>query len=160
MSLGRRKLLVVGATLAVLAGCATLEGRRHFDAHLDSESDAVRGCAEWYRSLDQAIDEAGVRDAQYARVPGFPYFRVDRLQAALRDRAAANEPALQAFAERLLELDNESRRFEIENLPPRSFESLPATRKDMARRAALQRTLECGKLLREIDLAKDRKSVV
>jgi hypothetical protein len=154
VSLGRRTLVVVGAALAVLAGCATLEGGRNLEAHLASESAAVRGCAEWYRSLDQAIEEAGVRDAQYARMPGFPYFRIDRLHAALRDRAAANEPALQAFAERLLELDIASRRYEIENLPPVSFESLPMMKKELPRRAALQRTLECGKLLREIDLAK------
>ena len=104
--------LLLAAALAAAAGCATLEEQRHFESHLGSQSGAVRECAEWYRALDEAIDSAGVRDAQYARLPGFPYLRVDRPLASLRDRAAASEPALQAFAERLLELDIESRRHE------------------------------------------------
>ncbi len=146
--------IALAALLALLAGCASLEGGGHLDAHLASESAAVRACAAWYRALDEAVEAAGVRDAQYAQLPGFPYFRVDRLLASLRGRAAASEPALQAFAERLLELDLESRRHEIENLAPREFASLPEMRADFARGAALLRTRECGRLLREIDLAK------
>lgn len=145
--------LALAAALAAAAGCATLEGQRHFESHLGSQSGAERECAEWYRALDEAIETAGVRDAQYARLPGFPYLRVDRPLASLRDRAAVSEPALQAFSQRLLELDIESRRHEIENLPLRSVESLPAIGKDPARSAALQRTRACGRLLREIDLA-------
>jgi hypothetical protein len=155
MSLPR---LVLAAALASAAGCATLEGQRQgpsqFESHLGSQSAAVRECAEWYRALDEAIESAGVRDAQYARLRDFPYLRVDRPLASLRDRAAASEAALQSFAERLLELDIESRRYEIENLPARNFEFLPASEKDTARGAALQRTRACGRLLREIDLAK------
>jgi hypothetical protein len=146
--------LLLAAVLAAAAGCATLEGQKHFESHLGSQSGAVRDCAEWYRALDEAIEAAGVRDAQYARLAGFPYLRVDRPLASLRDRAAASELALQTFAERLLELDIESRRHEIENLPPRNFEALPAVGKDFPRGAALQRTRGCGRLLRELDLAK------
>jgi hypothetical protein len=130
------KVLAIWLVL-VAAGCASLP----FDAHLASSSPAVRSCAEWYRGLDGEIDAAGVRDAQHTRVPGFPYLRVDRALAALRDRAAASEPALHAFAERLLELDLGSRQHEIGNLPG-------------AAAGALKRTQECGRLLREIDLAK------
>ena len=144
--------LALAAAFAA-AGCATLEEPRRFESHLGSQSAAVRECAEWYQALDEAIEAAGVRDAQYARLPGFPYLRVDRALASLRDRAAASEPALQAFSERLLELDIESRRHEIENLPLRNYTSLPAVGKDLARGAALQRTRICGRLLREIDLA-------
>jgi hypothetical protein len=146
--------IALAALLALLAGCASLEGGGHLDAHLGSESAAVRACAAWYRALDEAVEAAGVRDAQYAQLPGFPYFRVDRLLASLRGRAAASEPALQAFAERLLELDLESRRHEIENLAPQEFASLPEMRADFARGAALLRTRGCGRLLRGIDLAK------
>ena len=146
--------LALAGALAFAAGCATLEERGQFEAHLNSESGAVRECADWYRALDQAVEAAGARDAQYARLPGFPYLRVDRPHASLRERAAKSEAALQLFAERLLELDIESRRYEIDNLPARHFEALPGVGQDASRSVALQRTRACGRLLREIDLAK------
>ncbi len=145
--------LVVASMLAAVAGCATLQDRQ-FDSHLASQSGPVQECAEWYRALDEAVDAAGVRDAQYARLPGFPYLRVDRPHASLRERAAVSGAALQLFAERLLELDIESRRYEIENLPARSFEALARGGLEISRGVALQRTRACGRLLREIDLAK------
>ncbi|MGH8670379.1 MAG: hypothetical protein ACREUH_14190, partial [Burkholderiales bacterium] len=84
--------------LVLLAACAS-------SGYLDAPSEQVRGCAQWYEALDRATDEAGVRDAQYARIAGFPYFRADRTLASLRAPAAQHPRALQAFAERLGELD-------------------------------------------------------
>ena len=124
--------------LLFLAGCASVD--RSFQAHFESSSAEVRECAQWYRALDAATDAAGVRDGQYARLPGFPYLRVSRALAGLRGRAGASEPALHAFAERLLELDLDARGHEIQNL---GWEA-----------RALQRTQDCGRLLREIDLAR------
>ena len=115
------KVLAVPAVL-VLVACASVDER------LQSPSPQVRECAQWFHALDGEIDAAGVR--------------VDRLLASLRDRAARSEAALHAYAERLLELDLESRRHEIANLP----HATPG--------AALRGTRECGRLLREIDLAK------
>ena len=144
---------VVPAVL-LLSGCATVDAP--FRAHLESASPQVRECAEWYRRLDGRVAAAGTPDAQDARVPGFPYLRVSRLLAALRP-AASNEYALQALADRMLELDLEARRYEIMNLPP---EQIPELRDANDRpggsglRFALQRTQACGRLLREIDLAK------
>ncbi len=125
------------------AGCVTLDAP--FRAHLVSEAPQVRECAEWYRLLDERVAAAGVRDAQDASVPGFPYLRVSRLLAALRPAARSNEQALQALAERMLALDQEARRHEIMNLPAGQLPEL---------RVALQRTQECGRLLRGIDLAR------
>ena len=65
------------AVAAAAAGCATVQDP--FPANLQSPSEQVRRCAEWFQSLDAEVDAAGVRDAQYARVPGFPYLRVDRI---------------------------------------------------------------------------------
>jgi hypothetical protein len=138
------------AAFAALAGCAALD--RSFDAHLQSQSVPVRTCAQWYRALDEATEAAGVGDAQYTRVAGFPYLRVDRLLASLRERARASEPAFQAFAERLRDLDLESRRYEIENLPRERRESLPGM-KESRPGAAFRQTQECSRLLRELDLA-------
>ena len=100
---------------ASLAGCATLE--RPFSDHLESAAVSVRDCAAWFAALDEAVDGAGVRDAQEARIPGFPYLRVDRSLSALRDRAASDVPATQAFALRLAALDYSARKAEIANLP-------------------------------------------
>jgi hypothetical protein len=146
-----RAWILALAAFAAIAGCATLD--RSFDAHLQSQSAPVRDCAQWYRALDEATDAAGVSDAQYTRLAGFPYLRVDRLLASLRERAGASEPAFQAFAERLRELDLESRRYEIENLPRERLEALPGV-KGSSPGAAFRRTQECSRLLREIDLAK------
>lgn len=123
------------------AGCASIDDR--LAAHLESGPAEVRECAQWYRALDAEIDAAGVRDAQYARVAGFPHLRVDRLLASLRDRAAENEPALRAFTERLAELDLDSRRHEVQNLPVVN---------QTAREQSLKRARDCSRLLRETDL--------
>lgn len=135
----------VALCAALVAGCATLEAP--FSTHLASPAPQIRECAEWYRALDEHIAAAGVRDAQDSVVPGFPYLRVSRLLAALRPAAHASEQALQALAERMLALDREARRYEIVNLP-----ALPETSSDVP--AAMRRTRDCGRLLREIDLAK------
>jgi hypothetical protein len=131
--------------LVMLAGCATSS------QYLDAPSDQVRRCAHWYEALDRAVDESGARDAQYARVPGFPHYRVDRALASLRVQAAREPSAAQAFAERLGELDLDARRYEILNLPPARLSELLGT--GATREAAVRRTADCGRLLREQDLA-------
>lgn len=137
--------LCAGLVATLFAGCATLEAP--FSAHLASRAAQIRECAEWYRALDERVAAAGVRDAQDTAVPGFPYLRVSRLLAALRPAARADEQALQALAERMLALDREARRYEIVNLP-----AAPNASPGVA--AAMRQTRDCGRLLREIDLAK------
>lgn len=134
------------------AGCASLEPPLR--AHLASGAPQVRECAEWYRALDERVAAAGVRDAQDAAVPGFPYLRVNRLLAALRPVAAASAPALQALSERMLLLDLEARRYELGNLPFSPADDADDPKLGLGARAALRRTQECGRLLNEIDLAK------
>jgi hypothetical protein len=95
--------------------------------------------------LDERVEAAGVRDAQDARVPGFPYLRANRLLSALRPAARGSEAATQALAEHMLALDQAARHFEILNLPAGSFPDV---------RLAQRRTEDCGRLLRELDLAK------
>src|SRR4051812_48125930 len=96
--------------LGALTGCTTVPGV--FEEHLQASAEREQSCARWYQALDRVIDEAKVRDAQYARVPGFPYLRADRFAASAGERAAGGERAMRLFAERLLELDLEARAFE------------------------------------------------
>src|SRR5574337_1138054 len=121
--------LAVGA-----AGCATLE--EPFRAHEESASPQVRQCADWYGALDREVAGAGVRDAQDARIPGFPYLRVNRLLASFRHQAAADERGLRPWADRLLELDASARRHEIANLSPERFEALPGSAALLSHRGA------------------------
>ena len=128
--------------MLLAAGCATFEDP--LARHLESSSAPLRECARWFGTLDDATDAAGVRDAQYARVGGFPYLRVDRLLASLRSRAADRPDALAAYAERLRALDYDARRHEIENLPDGRLSG--------TRAQALRRTDDCGAQLVAADL--------
>ena len=145
-----------GLCALLVAGCASLE--QPFLSHFDSQLLQVRECAEWYRVMDARIDAAGVRDAQEARIPGFPYLRVNRLLASLRADAWRSEPAVQALVERMLALDLDARHYELLNLPGANVGDpageRPGAADNFGRRLALQRTRECGRLLRELDLAK------
>ena len=137
----RDAILMIGAAL-LAAGCATGDGG--LAGHLERGADDVRECAHWYRALDAEVDSAGVRDAQYTRVPGFPHLRVDRVLASLKDRAARDEAALRAYGERMAELDLEARRHELRNLPALN---------DEARSGALRRASDCSNRLRAADRA-------
>ncbi|MGE5639878.1 MAG: hypothetical protein ACM30H_07260 [Clostridia bacterium] len=140
------------ALAAALAGCAA--PRPGVDADLGSQAPQVSECARWYRVLDDAVDAARVRDAQYTRIEGFPYLRVDRLLAALAPRARSSAAAFDAYAERLLARDLESRAHEIANLPREAIPAVSGAAEDERRAAAFARTQSCGRLLRELDLAK------
>jgi hypothetical protein len=128
------------AALLLAAGCATFEDR--LAGHLQSPS--LRECAQWFVALDARVDAAGVRDAQHARVAGFPYLRVNRLLASLRERAAERPDTLATLAGRMRALDYDARRHEVDNLPD---EALDRTRAD-----ALHRTQDCGMQLVAADL--------
>jgi hypothetical protein len=101
----------------------------------------ARECSGWFRDLDAQVDAARVRDAQEARIPGYPYLRVNRLLASFREHAERDERALQALVERMQALDLAARGHEIANLGA----AVP-----------LERARECGSSLRAADLADAR----
>src|SRR4030095_7331211 len=70
------------------------------------------------------------------------------------DRAAKSDAAYMAYVERLAELDVEAREHEIRNLPREHLEEIAGFDPVIARAAALQRTRDCGRLLRELDLVR------
>jgi 8-oxo-dGTP pyrophosphatase MutT (NUDIX family) len=144
----RDAILMVGAAL-LAAGCAGGGGNalapHPLAPHLESGAPEVQECARWLQALDAQIDAGGMRDAQAARLPGFPHLRADRLLAGLRERASKSEPALRAYAERLAELDLEARAHELRNL--RAFPT------EAAREQSLRRVRDCSRTLRQADLA-------
>jgi len=122
------------------AACATLETTP--SAHRDAANAALRECAAWFGELDAKIDAAGVRDAQEARMPGYPYVRVNRPLASFRENAARDEAALQALVDRMQALDLAARGHESANL---------------GAGLALERARECGSRLRAADLGDARR---
>ena len=127
---------------AGFAGCATLD--QVPSAHVHSSVQPLRECAQWYQGLDADIDSAGVRDAQDARIGGFPYLRIDRLLASFRETAAADDSQLRALVERMRRLDRTARRVEVSNIPAAA--GAPPVQ------VTLERAEQCAAIMREADL--------
>lgn len=140
-------LLPAAATMLLMAGCAAIQGAAGADPEIQSVD--VEGCAGWFAKLDEAIDGAGVRDAEAYRVPGFPYLRVNRFLASFRDRAQSDAIAFAAWQKRLRELDARTRGYELMNLPPSRLAPLGAN----GRSDAAARTERCAVALAARDAA-------
>jgi hypothetical protein len=141
------RFLCVAGLLMVLSGCATVETPWRGDLPLPSE--AVRDCAQHFEALNAAVRRAGVGDAEAHRLAGFPYLRVDRFSASLRDAAAASDTAHAQWLSRLQALDQAARHVEIGNLPDAGIRALQAGSGDRA--ALLATSARCADLLREQD---------
>ena len=140
--------------LLVVTGCALVPPLS--DQATPTEPQTHAQCRAWYAALDTSTLRHGVRDAGSTPIAGFPYLRVDRFTASLRDRlsdtavaggAAAVRAALMG---RLLELDQHARQFEIANLPQQARHDVGATTDPQQ---LLQRTRMCGQMLVAADLA-------
>lgn len=76
-------------------------------------SERIAGCRARIEALDRRIEQAGVRDAGYQRLPGFPYLRADRLIASF----VSEVDDLERFGELVWQLrDNDIYAREIELL--------------------------------------------
>lgn len=140
-------------TFAIALGALALAGCVTYEPLPDDAGDAqTRDCAAWYRALDTSVEGAGLRDAQDAPVPGFPYLRVSRFLASYRDLARNGDAPLAAWTDRLLELDLAARRHEVANLPDEYIEQLPDPEARVTRGSVLRHTARCGRLLRDADL--------
>ena len=115
---GRPRARAAGALLAAaaaLSGCASIDPFAHapMREHL-ARADGVGDCARLLQELDRQVNAAGARDAQQTIVPGFPYLRVDRLDAALA-AAADDELRWRQWRARLAANDQRARRHEFRN---------------------------------------------
>lgn len=82
-------------------------------------------CRQVFKAIDNAVDAAGVRDAEAARIDGFPYLRTNRFLASFRNEPM-NGPVLAAWVDRLAVLDRQGRQVELANLPPEARAELDA----------------------------------
>lgn len=113
----------------------------------------VRACLEFLRASDEAVQEAGVRDAQATRVPGFPYLRVNRFLASF-SKDNLQGPRFQAWIEQMQTLEVEGR--------DKEYRALSATQRaglspgSPSAGHLLTRARSCGDQLGRFDLAEAR----
>lgn len=113
ISLPARFALAVALPVAI-AGCSTVGSR--------PETPDGDKCLQLYTQVDARVAAAGVNDAGYYRIPGFPYLRSDRYSASY----AQQIPTMDAFWEWVGYLranEDESREIELRNLKMTAQES-------------------------------------
>ncbi len=138
--LGRTLQLLIWVTLA-LSGCSTAPPRSDAPAQ-------VEACLRFFRQSDEAVDDAGARDAQATRLPGFPYLRVNRFLASFADDDLPPE-SFHTWMERMRVLDLEAR--------DKEYRALGAVERDRlglgspAAKALRQRARVCGERLHRFD---------
>ncbi len=123
--------------VAMLAGCAGLTPVGWPGADTQTAQ-----CLRAFAEHDAQIAQAGVGDAEAARVPGFGFLRVDRFSAALASRAGASDAAFEDWLQRLRRLDDEARAIEARAAgapaPTCAAQLLQALRADPQARARLR----------------------
>lgn len=116
-------VFLLGAT-----GCATIQAPQR--DHLASSNARLAECAQWLADLDEAVSRTGVTDIAARRVVGFPYLRIDRFLAAMKDSAQSDRLIHQAWIERMRTLDAGGRRVEIANLPAKGIADMAVGDRD------------------------------
>lgn len=146
---------VLSLAALLVSGCAgpPLRDTLPFAAHLEASGE-LGGCARFFDELDDAVRRAKVGDAEAARIPGFPYLRVNRFLASGL-AADTRTRSFGAWVDRLQALDRESRAKETANLPPDARARLSTLVPTQA--VLLPEIYRCGDLLRRHDLGEDAK---
>lgn len=121
-----------------------------------AEAVQAEACRAVFVMLDDAVREANRQDAEAARVAGFPYLKVNRFLASFRDGSLEGD-RLEAWIDRLRELDRQARRVEWANLPASDRATLRASLRTLARPAeepdvAAER---CAAVLRRHDMTEE-----
>jgi hypothetical protein len=92
------------AALLLSSGCAT---RGDISANVPPN---IQSCLQLFAELNLATKDSGRSDAAYARIANYPYLRVDRYTASLKNDSSQNVPVL---LEKMRLLDMDARRFEL-----------------------------------------------
>lgn len=111
-------LPVILMLIVVAQGCASW-GAQQFIA----ESQRPPQYERFFTELDAAVHQAGVRNAAYFQVAGFPYLRADRFLVSLKNRLN-NDAQKKQWVHLMQRLDIEARETEIQNLSASAVEKL------------------------------------
>lgn len=112
MRLRPRMFFALGFVLIASTACTH---HRVQNVPIEGFFEAMATCRDEFAALDARVAAAGVQDSAYYRVPGFPYFRTDRLLASYANEVTDFEQ-LSGWIRRMRELDQEAREFEYMNL--------------------------------------------
>lgn len=120
---GKRAIWTGVATLMLLPSTAFAQEGKGADPYaLQQRPEAQASFESWYAGcrgkfdkIDARIDAAGVRDAGFYRIPGFPYMRTDRLLAAFRNKVETFE-SIGDWTAQLRENDTIAREIELNNM--------------------------------------------
>lgn len=126
-------MVAIGAT-----GCAGVGDRL---ALIRGGDKAVQLCVAAFRTVDQAV--APVADAEAARVPGFPYLRINRLLASYSETVASGR-TFKTWVGHMRTLARTARAVELANL---------ATKTSHQIKSSVARLGDCARLLQSHDLA-------
>ena len=94
-----------------LLGCAPFLSQRIPDV-----LERPKPCQEFFDRLEEKVREADVKDASTFSVPGFPYLRTNRFLSALKERLKDDQER-EIWVRWMQDLDLQSRKKEISNLP-------------------------------------------
>jgi len=127
------------ALAIALAGCGLTPKET-----IDTGGDPAGACRALVDAVDGAVDRADVADAGAARIQGFPWLRVTRPLASMRDAAADGGSRFEAWVDRLAAEAEQGRRHELTNLPQAKRERLAARWRSAAQRHGLSQTVAAG----------------
>jgi len=144
--LGRAILFCMG--LALLVGCAMLP--QPTPSRYVGDPGPLGGCAGFFADLDRRVQIGQVMDPGAFRVPSYPYLRVNRFLASF-GREIQDRDAFEAWVDRMQELDQAGRRWEIANL----LDGQAADDETVA--AIHQKAVACGNILRSADFSDQRR---
>jgi hypothetical protein len=108
--------LAAGLLALALAGCASVDPYASAPALTQrGGNDAVGDCVRRFAAFDERVEAAGVRDAEAARVPGYPYLRADRATLWSTPKDADAAALALARLEQMAALDAQGRAVEATN---------------------------------------------
>lgn len=112
--------IIVGVLLlAIVAqGCASRSLYR-----FENDSQRPPQTVRFFSKLDEAVDQAGVRNGAYFQVSGFPYLRATRFLVSLKNRLG-NDAQKNQWVHLMQQLDINARKAEIMNLPEAGVQRL------------------------------------
>ncbi|MBW2437737.1 MAG: hypothetical protein JRF29_10690, partial [Deltaproteobacteria bacterium] len=90
-----------------------------------TESQRPSEYERFFNEMDTAVEQAGVRNAAYFQVSGFPYLRANRFLVSLKSRLSTDAQKKQ-WVRWMQQLDIDARETEIRNLPASAVERLAA----------------------------------
>ena len=97
--------------LFLFIGCTSFMARR-----IPLSLERPKECQAFLSALDEAVEQAGVKNAASYPVPGFPYLRTNRFLSFLKDNFNDQEGREQ-WCRWMQNLDLETRKKETSNLP-------------------------------------------